>query len=230
MDYKIVCIRTRRVNVYLVIKGNLGILVDPGARKYLPLVHAAILGNGLELQDIRLIILTHTHYDHVDGLKEISEQTGARILVHKNEAGELANGYTRIPRGTGLLGSTISFLGRTLYPSIASYDPVEADIRIEDRYEIEELGAGSYILHTPGHTHGSISFIAGNEHAFVGDSLFGIMKDSVFPPFADNVPELIRSWQLLADTGCHIFYPGHGRQISRELFLSDLEKFKTKYG
>jgi len=228
VEYKIVSIPTRRVNVYLVIADGKWMLVDVGAKKYLPIVYEAISSNGLELSNIKLIVLTHTHYDHVDGLKEISERTGARILVHKNEAESLSSGYTRFPSGTGLIGKFIVLLGRKLYPSLAAYEPVEADIVIDDRYEIGEFGTGVYIIPTPGHTSGSVSLIINNQFAFVGDSMFGIMKESIFPPFANDTVELMKSWQLLADSGCQNFYPGHGTAISRERFDINFMKYTNK--
>lgn len=214
------------MNVYLVISGDKGILVDAGTRKYLPMVYASICEQGLEFRDIRLIILTHTHYDHVDGLKEIREKTGARILVHKNEAPSLLKGHTDIPAGTVFIGRILSFLGRKVLPSIGSYPAVTADILVEDRYDITELGIEAYVIHTPGHTNGSVSLIIDNEYAFVGDSMFGIMKKSILPPFADDPSALKRSWQVLAETGCRIFYPGHGKPIDRQRFENNLRKFK----
>jgi len=229
VEYKIVRIPTPRVNVYLIITGNRGILIDVGAKKYLPRLYEAIRENGLEPGDIRQIILTHTHYDHVDGLKEIREKTGAKILVHKNEADSLNRGYTSIPAGIGFIGKTVSFLGRKLYPSIGAYDPVSADILLDDSYQIGELGKNSRIIHTPGHSNGSVSLIIDNVHAFVGDCMFGFMRKRIIPGFANDIPQLMRSWQLLADTGCQVFYPGHGKPIDRERFDRNLSRCLNKY-
>jgi glyoxylase-like metal-dependent hydrolase (beta-lactamase superfamily II) len=212
------------VNVYLVIAGGRGILVDPGKRKHLTEVYDAIRKQGLGLSDIKLIILTHTHYDHVDGLKEISEQTGASILVHKNEAPSLVRGYTDIPAGTILTGRILSFLGRNVVPSIGAYPPVTPDILLEDRYDITGWGVHAYMMHTPGHTCGSASLILDNEYAFIGDSMFGIRRRSIFPPFADNPAALMRTWEKLAATGCRMFYPGHGAPITRQRLIINLEK------
>lgn len=225
MDFKIIRIPTHRVNVYLVISGGKAILVDPGARKHLHMVYASILEQGLELSDIKLIILTHTHFDHAEGLKEIREKTGARVLVHRNEAPSLRRGYTDIPAGTILIGRILSFFGRKVVPSIGSYPPVTPDILVEDRYDITELGIPAYLIHTPGHTSGSVSLIVDNEYAIVGDSMFGIFKRSILPPFADDPATLMRSWQALAETGCRIFYPGHGRPIDRLKLETNIGKY-----
>ena len=225
MDCKIIRIPTHRVNVYLIISGSKAILVDPGVGKHLPVVYASIREHGLALNDIKMLILTHTHYDHVDGIKEVREKTGARILVQSNEAESLRRGYTELPRGTILPGRILSFLGRKLVPSIGSYPPAVADILIEERYDITELDVPAFVIHTPGHTRGSVSVIIDNEYAFVGDCMFGIFRRSILPPFADDPAALMRSWQVLADTGCSTFYPGHGKSIDRQRFEDNLRKF-----
>ena len=83
MNYKIIRIPTRRVNVYLLIADGKGMLVDIAAKKNLPIVYEVINRNGLELSNIKSILLTHTHYDHVDVLKEIRKKTGQRYWFTK---------------------------------------------------------------------------------------------------------------------------------------------------
>jgi glyoxylase-like metal-dependent hydrolase (beta-lactamase superfamily II) len=58
----------------------------------------------------------------------------------------------------------------------------------------------------------------------VGDDIFGIFRNTVLPPFADDVPALIKSWQVLLDTGCNYFYPGHGKVIERRKVEDELRR------
>jgi glyoxylase-like metal-dependent hydrolase (beta-lactamase superfamily II) len=96
-------------------------------------------------------------------------------------------------------------------------EPCPADFLVDSRFDLEDLGLNAYILHTPGHTSGSMSVIVGDEIAIVGDTMVGTFPRSIFPPFADDVPELIRSWGKLLHTGCRIFLPAHGSANGREL-------------
>ena len=82
----------------------------------------------------------------------------------------------------------------------------------------------AYLLHTPGHTSGSISLIIDDEIALVGDALFHILPWSVFPPFGNDIDQLIESWKKLLGTGCRLFLPAHGSEIKKEL----LERCYTK--
>jgi glyoxylase-like metal-dependent hydrolase (beta-lactamase superfamily II) len=63
----------------------------------------------------------------------------------------------------------------------------------------------------------------------VGDAMFGVFWWSVFPPFADDVPIMIRSWGKLLNTGSKLFLPGHGTENSRELLEKQYNKYKLKY-
>jgi len=55
-----------------------------------------------------------------------------------------------------------------------------------------------------------------DEIALVGDTLFGVLPRSVWPPFADDPARMVQSWGQLLETPCRLFLPGHGREIGRE--------------
>ncbi|MBP1668661.1 MAG: Zn-dependent hydrolase, partial [Bacteroidetes bacterium] len=110
------------------------------------------------------------------------------------------------------------------------YDPCKADLVIEERFDLNDLGFNAYILHTPGHTPGSISLIVDDEIALVGDCMFGVFRNSAFPPFALDSDQLIESWKKLLDTGCRLFLPSHGAQDSRNLVQWDYTRRKKIFG
>jgi hydroxyacylglutathione hydrolase len=223
---QIVRVRLGKANAYLVVTGRQAILIDTGTRKNEMKIVRALENLGLSPSDIRLIILTHTHYDHSGSLKALKDMTGAMIVVHRNEAACLREGYGGFPKGTTALTKAISLAGRTLGKRLGSYDPVSPDITVSERFGLEGYGVEGYILPTPGHTPGSISVIIPDQHAIVGDTLFNVFRKSVSPPFADDQEELLRSWQKLYDTGCTHFYPGHGNPFGREKLQRSLETGK----
>jgi hydroxyacylglutathione hydrolase len=83
-------------------------------------------------------------------------------------------------------------------------------------------------MNTPGHTTGSMSVIVDDEVALVGDTMFGVFKRSVFPPFADDVSEMIKSWGKLLNSNCKFFLPSHGREKSREQLMTVYNKKTIK--
>ncbi len=227
-DQPIVPIRTGNANAYLVVTGSHALLIDSGPRNQERKILTALHGLHLPPESLRLIIATHTHYDHCGSLRALQNMTQAKVLVHQAEAGDLQRGDGGLPDGTLWFSKFMVAVGRRLIRSLATYPPVTPDIVIWDTFALSDFGIDGYVLPTPGHTAGSLSVIIQNTHALVGDTLFHIVKNSVFPPFANDQPELFNSWQKLLDTGCKYFYPGHGSPISRELFQTYFLKKRGK--
>lgn len=210
-------------NAYLVVKGPNAILIDAGNRRKEQKVVDALQKMDLSPSAIQLIILTHSHYDHCGSLKTLKDITDAKILIHRSEAECLRQGVCAIPEGTRWFSKIITSLGRILARQGVHYPPVLPDITIHETFELRRFGINGYILPTPGHTSGSISVILRDTHAVVGDTLFHVFRNRVFPPFADDPQELVRSWRKLIDMGCAHFYPGHGKPFGRELLRKAYE-------
>lgn len=221
-DQPIIPIHTGKSNAYLVVNGSHTLLIDTGSKNQERKILTALQDLHLPPESLRLIILTHTHYDHCGSLHALQKMTPAKVLVHEAEAACLRQGYTALPNGTRWFSKIIVALGRLLDRSVAGYPAVTPDIVIWDSFSLSDYGIDGYILPTPGHSAGSLSVIIHNTHALVGDTLFHVTKNSVFPPFADAEPELLRSWQKLLDTGSKVFYPGHGTPFERDLLCKAL--------
>jgi hydroxyacylglutathione hydrolase len=211
-------------NAYLVANKEHAILIDAGMKKKERKIIDALERMNMPIGDIKLIVLTHVHYDHCGSLKTLKDISRAQILVHKAEAAYLEQGYCEVPQGTMWFSKALSFIGRTLAKKLVEYDPVAPDITISERFDLHEYGIAGYILPTPGHTVGSISVVIEDKHAIVGDTLFHVVKHSVFPPYANDQKALLRSWKQLLETGCEYFYPGHGKPFTRDKFIKTYEK------
>jgi hydroxyacylglutathione hydrolase len=211
-----------RSNVLLLSNGRQNILIDSS-----PAIFRKKLERRLQLLNINQIdylILTHTHFDHTGNAAHIKASYSAKVIVHASEAEYLEAGYSPLPSGTIFFTKALIGLSRKKKSPIGRYEPCTADILVVDKFSLSDCGFNAYIMHTPGHTRGSMSLVVDNEIAVVGDAMIGRFKNSVFPPFADDVPELIRSWKKLLDTGCSLFIPSHGSPNLKELVLKDYEK------
>jgi hydroxyacylglutathione hydrolase len=227
---RIIRIPLGRVNAYFVVGDGQVILIDTGEKRNEKRILQALATLGLSLSEIRLIILTHTHYDHCGSVRGLKEMTAAKVIVHQNEASCLREGYSGFPKGTSPVTKAISWIGRSIGSRIGRYAPVEPDIIVSERFGLEEYGTEGYIVPTPGHTSGSMSVIISNRYALVGDTLFNIFRKSLFPPFADDQEELLKSWAKLIDIGCRTFYPGHGSRFEVEKFRQSLERERKRSG
>ncbi len=222
MSSLVIQIHTSGSNAYLV-KGKTGnILVDTCRWKNPKNVLKSILLAGLNPADISLIVLTHVHYDHVAGASELKRICGAPILVSSREASFLPEGITRLPDGANPFAHWLSGLGNKYFPSIGKFPPASADILIDAKYPLDEFGINGYVLPTPGHTAGSVSVILDEGAAIVGDCCIYALEDFVLTPFANDLPQLLLTWNELLYLGCHTYWPGHGKPIPAALLKSSI--------
>lgn len=214
-------------NAAFIANGDQSIIVDTGVKGHMKKFRIWIREAGLKPEDIKLIILTHTHYDHTGNLKKLVKYTGAKVLVHSNEFENLKNGFTPIPLGLGKYSSFISELGRKVIPKYASPKPFIADIINEDVYDLAPFGLKAKIISTPGHTKGSQSVIIGDK-LISGDTFLNMKNGRIFPPFA-NAPEvLLETWEKLFQLNIKTVYPGHGKPFNIEKAFSDYTRWKRK--
>ena len=165
-----------QTNIYILSNDTEAVVIDPG---YEP----DIILDALEGKELKAILLTHGHFDHVGAVKELVAETGCKVYIHAADlslppmitAGQLY--YTH----TYAEGDTVS--------------PIE--------------GAELHVLHTPGHTPGSVCLLLGDQ-MFSGDTLFEGSCGRMDLPGGDQLQmhqSLNRLVSLQADYHIH---PGHG--------------------
>jgi hydroxyacylglutathione hydrolase len=169
-----------------------GLVIDPGGNA--DLIRRAI--DEVRL-DIELIVLTHGHSDHIAALYEVREQTGAEVAIHAQDA-DFLEGY-------GTMSSQFGISYRTPHPP---------DRLLRDNDAISTAGLNFTVVHTPGHTPGSICLLSG-DRVFTGDTLFRRGIGTTLMPGSSR-PQLINSIQtrLMTLPDETIVYPGHGRETT----------------
>lgn len=178
-------------NTYLLTDGRgVSAVVDPGAP-------TPRLLEALDGRNVKYILLTHGHFDHITGAPAVKEQTGAEILIHRDDAP-----MTEDPAKSLALAA----LGR-------GQTPFSADRLLDDG---QTLPFGDIrVLHTPGHTPGSVCYLC-EDIIISGDTLFaGGIGRTDFP--GGDLGEMKRSLRkLLALPGDFTVYPGHGEATTLE--------------
>ncbi len=179
-------------NCYIVAseQGN-AVAIDPGAEPERILEY--LRSNGLS---VNKILLTHGHFDHIGGVKRIKEETGAELCVHEADAGMLESA-----------AKNMAALFRV------PYTPVKADrlLRDGDTIMLDELCFT--VLHTPGHTPGSVSYLIG-ETLFSGDTLFRESIGRTDFPGGDSREMTESLKKLCALPGDYTVLSGHGEKTT----------------
>jgi len=219
-----------RGNAYLVAAGEHHLLVDTGMKSSLRRLEQTINGLLPEKRTLDFLVLTHTHYDHCQSAAKIQEKENCRVVVGKAESQYGQKGFAPLPRGTSVLPRMLTGIGNLMGKKMFGYAPFEPDMEIEDDYDLMGGLAGVRLITTPGHSAGSVSLVVDDEVALVGDAAFGIFRNTIFPPFADNITQLVQSWKKLLDTPCHTFLPGHGGPINRKMLEKEYERYARRYG
>lgn len=206
------------------------ILVDAGVPGTLRILTGELKRQGIGPKEVLLVVVTHAHYDHAGCLAAVRRLTGAEVAVHASEKGFLEQGINAPAPGTRRFSKAVYRLARALTAK-RMYEATVPTILVDDAFDLAGFGVAGRIIHTPGHTAGSTSVVLDSGEAFVGDACFNVpivAAGSVFPPFAADVPALLRSWERLLETGAQTFFPAHGRPFDREKLLGSLARQRTR--
>lgn len=123
-------------------KGN--ILINTGAQGSAPMIQSHIEALGFKFNDVKILLATHAHYDHVGAMAAIKKMTGAEIMINEEDAQVLADGGNSdyVMGGRGPM-----------------CEPVKADVLLQEHDTVKFGGMQIAVLHHPGHTKGACSFL-----------------------------------------------------------------------
>jgi hydroxyacylglutathione hydrolase len=228
--YKLHRIGLVNVSCYLIYRPGEAILIDCGNSGSEVKILDKFKDLGLEPGMLKLLILTHEHFDHAGSARSLKELTGCRIMIHRLAAQRLRQGLSPIPPGTRWKAKLLVAVGRIFARKLMNYPGVEPDLLADDLFDLESSGFPGRVIHTPGHTLGSTVVLMEGGELIAGDTLFGLENKQHFPPFAEDLPMLLRSWGMIRGLQVKTIYPAHGHSFSFDSFLSEYDAAMERYG
>lgn len=184
-------------NTYVVTDNNIGecAVVDPATED-------RELSEYLKDKNVKYILLTHGHFDHISGVKAVKDMSSAQIVIHSEDADCLCD------RDKSLFSWQ--------YPEVEQ--PLcRADITINDGDTLPFGDGEIKVMHTPGHTKGGVCYIFTNDRViFSGDTLFRLSAGRTDFPGGNPREELMSLSKLAALDGDYRVYPGHGEETTLE--------------
>ncbi len=165
-----------------------GVMIDPGGMGEKLIRESAGI-------NIKYIILTHAHFDHIGALEFVAEKTGAPVVIHEKETESLTD--TRY--------NLCTFAG-------VKENRRGADMTVKEGDKLTVGDIEFKFLHTPGHTRGGMCIFAGDKDLITGDTLFcGTVGRTDFD--GGDHGQLLISVNRLAQLDDDIkIYPGHGEE------------------
>lgn len=154
-----------------------------------PSLPEEILIEKLNVENVKYVLLTHGHFDHIGGVNFVKEKTGAKVVIHKEDEEMLCDKNKNY--GTD---ST----------------PIYADILVEDGTELMLGKSKITVMHTPGHTKGGVCYIFPDDRIiFSGDTLFRLTAGRTDLYGGDARTELMSLARIAKLEGDYKVFPGH---------------------
>jgi acetyl esterase/lipase len=186
---------------YLITTPEGHILINSGFDRTVPLIQRSVESLGFKMTDVKILLASHAHSDHVAGLAQLQKLTGARVYIMRGDDQVIASG------------------GKGQYFYTADHwDPCKVDRVLMDRDEVKLGGVTLIARLTPGHTRGCTTWtwkvedggktydvvVIGSPNVNPG---FRLVNNKDYPEIADD---FARTFEVLKSLPCDVFLGAHG--------------------
>ena len=186
---------------YLIVTPKGHILLDSGFLETVPQIQQNVVQLGFRLEDVKILINSHAHYDHAGGLALLKRLTGATLMTSEADAALLSAGG----KGDPNFGDRFAF------------EPVKADRILRDGDKVELGGVTMVARLTPGHTKGNTTWTTTVKEdkqrynvVFAGSTTTPGYKLVNNPSYPNIVEDYRRTFRVLKSLHCDVFLAPHG--------------------
>ena len=191
------------VNCYLLTGKNGAVLVDTGETGYEEKILEACAG-----KNVRLIMLTHGHIDHIQNAAYLARELKAPIGMNEKDLALKQNQFAQPLSGTGIFGKILESASKKKMKEnqIEDFTP---EIFLKEGDTLEAYGIEASVLELPGHTEGSIGLEVDGQAVIVGDALMHMLRPGMACIFGDR-EKLRESVGRISALGSRTIHYGHG--------------------
>lgn len=165
----------------------------------------------IEDKNVRLILLTHGHFDHVSSAQYLAKRLNVPIAMSEKDMNLLGNGKASVLHGTTALGKVFAFFSQPVLKK-ATYSIFKPDVLLADGQDLSEYGVKASVVALPGHTKGSVGVLTQEGEIIVGDAMFNMMRPTGSRIFEDK-ETMEKSVEKIRNSGVKTIYVGHGKPI-----------------
>src|SRR5215470_2085617 len=203
----------RNIASYLITTPEGHIMIDTGTKEMHEVIRANVAKLGFKLQDIKILLSGHAHFDHVQGHAAMKKVTGAKVMAIGEDARALSAGADLSPLGD------------------EGWEPVKVDRVLKDGDTVTLGGTTLRAVWTPGHTPGCTTWTTtvqekGRPYSIVFQACGGpnagvkLVGNTKFPTL---VQDTLRSFEVQKNLKADIYLPMH----PEELFAGKVERIKA---
>jgi hydroxyacylglutathione hydrolase len=228
------------VNCFLLKARDGFVLVDSGFAARRDRLERRLEAAGCRRGDLKLIVLTHGDVDHAGNCTYLRAKYGARIAMHRGDAGmvergDMSSGRKAKPDRISPLFRVVSLVARAFTPP-GVVDVFSPDVIVEDGEGLSEYGLNAVVLHLPGHSKGSIGILipgdgpsadrstgspgVADRALLCGDLFMNVIRPG--PHFMINdLADFNASLEKLRGLDIETVYPAHGRPFPMATVLKE---------
>jgi glyoxylase-like metal-dependent hydrolase (beta-lactamase superfamily II) len=205
------------VNAYLLEEAGEVTIIDAGAPAYWGALPDELAAMGRTLDDVRAVVLTHAHTDHIGFAERIRREHGVPIRVHEDDAALARGEVKRTGQQTGpvRVGPMLRFLWFAVRHGMLRIPPVREVATFGDGATLDVPGSPRVIA-LPGHSPGSAALhVPGRNALFIGDAIAttAVTTGAIGPqlaPFSSDRAQAVASLDRLDGVEAGLVLPGHG--------------------
>lgn len=199
-------------NCYLVSEADSSILVDTGLKG-----NERKILNACKGKNVKLIVLTHGHIDHIQNAAYLANQLQVPIAMHEKDIVLIHNNLYREMKSNGFSGNIVKFFSvvSAKYAKIQTFVP---DVILKEGDRLLNYGIDGEVIELPGHTQGSIGIKLGDQYLLAGDALMNFFTPGVSLLYEDR-EQMQKSAKRISDMGRLIIYFGHGNAVENRIWV-----------